>query len=1037
MKGIKRLIGYGLLAVITTAVAPISAIAQSQNTAIVNVVNFTQSFDPNAGPASIVYDVTGPDAAQSVTLYFYKASESQSNMICNPLAQLYVGTVMEGNRTPGTYTTLWTGKTNQGAALASGLYCFQLRWSNPPIGTTPLREGLITILDSSQGAPSGKISASVDPSVINPEATEGNAAYISYTVNENLPTGFSLRIYDSGDVAVKTLIDTNQLISQGSTGTASWNGRKSNNQIVAPGDYRYKFRAGGQDLATGLIRVELGTSQGSGNGSITHYVTPVVIDPTAAPAQFATIFYTVNTSLNGLSVVIRNMNNQTVKMLASTNATVNPGNCFASITEGNCFATWDGKFFNGSAFVPVAEGIYRYAFVSSGSEIGSGLIAVDYGAVPGTGGTGGTGNAFISTHNAFPQTFAPAFGESTTISYTVAKPVSNFKLSIRNQSNSEVAALETTQTKGMGTYSFVWNGSCGATACPIGIYSYVFEAANETPVIATNALTISNVPSPSTLAITDLGPNPTIFNASAGDDTSLRFSINRDAFVDITILSGTVTVRNLIVATGPAFNAFANVTNVALWDGKNDNGQILPDGIYTYVIEAFVGNLVATPRVGTITISSVGGGTGGLMDVSNVYNDPNPFNPELQNTLVRFTLNQQANVTITITRVSDGAFIRTLAANQLFNAGTNQSVTWDGKDAGNNLVASGTYMIRVDASNAQFGSDTGFGNVTVIRGFPLSLTINDTGAIPPSFNPYLNQVTRADFTLNMTPSTLRARIFRTTNNAFIVELPIFTLGPNFYRIEWTGRDSNGGIVAEDTYSYRIEVTSGSQAVEATGTIFVTSDISGGDDDDVTPTGDCGNFNDVPKNHPLCDAIEFVKAHGIFIGYQDGSNTIGLENVIQRAELAASMQKAFQYELENYDPNVDGDLGYKDLKKKKDEWYMPYLKTFKNLGLMVGYPDDRVRPEKTMNTAELYLVFLKSALQSPMDVARFTIDSKVTHPPYGDTPINDDTRWYIKYSAFAKLNGLVTTKKFHPDNGITRGQVIKLVYDMFKKGLLVF
>ena len=115
--------------------------------------------------------------------------------------------------------------------------------------------------------------------------------------------------------------------------------------------------------------------------------------------------------------------------------------------------------------------------------------------------------------------------------------------------------------------------------------------------------------------------------------------------------------------------------------------------------------------------------------------------------------------------------------------------------------------------------------------------------------------------------------------------------------------------------------------------------------------------------------------------------------------------------------------------------MPYLKTFKRRGLIAGYPDGLVRPERTMSTAELYLVFFKSVLNAPFDIANFSISSYVPFAPYIDTPVNIDTLWYVRYAAFAKLNDLVTTERFYPARGITRGQVIKLVYDTYQKGLI--
>ena len=71
------------------------------------------------------------------------------------------------------------------------------------------------------------------------------------------------------------------------------------------------------------------------------------------------------------------------------------------------------------------------------------------------------------------------------------------------------------------------------------------------------------------------------------------------------------------------------------------------------------------------------------------------------------------------------------------------------------------------------------------------------------------------------------------------------------------------------------------------------------------------------------------------------------------------------------------------------------------------------------------------------MTHFTLQNHIQFPPYSDTPVNDQTKWYLKYASFAKLNSLVAGNYFKPDVGITRGQVIKLIYDTYQKGLITY
>jgi hypothetical protein len=72
-------------------------------------------------------------------------------------------------------------------------------------------------------------------------------------------------------------------------------------------------------------------------------------------------------------------------------------------------------------------------------------------------------------------------------------------------------------------------------------------------------------------------------------------------------------------------------------------------------------------------------------------NYPNPFNPA---TTIRFALPEGQPVRLTIYGI-DGRLVATLV-NGDFPAG-NHEVTWHGRDTAGRMVASGTYMYRIDA----------------------------------------------------------------------------------------------------------------------------------------------------------------------------------------------------------------------------------------------------------------------------------------------------------------------------------------------------
>lgn len=87
-----------------------------------------------------------------------------------------------------------------------------------------------------------------------------------------------------------------------------------------------------------------------------------------------------------------------------------------------------------------------------------------------------------------------------------------------------------------------------------------------------------------------------------------------------------------------------------------------------------------------------------IIDNINIYNFPNPFNPENQNTQIRYYLLKPETVTITLYDVG-GTTIRTLVEKELKNAGEHVEDAWDGKDESGNFLPNGIYYARVNSES--------------------------------------------------------------------------------------------------------------------------------------------------------------------------------------------------------------------------------------------------------------------------------------------------------------------------------------------------
>ena len=82
-----------------------------------------------------------------------------------------------------------------------------------------------------------------------------------------------------------------------------------------------------------------------------------------------------------------------------------------------------------------------------------------------------------------------------------------------------------------------------------------------------------------------------------------------------------------------------------------------------------------------------------FVDVKNVTNYPNPFNPE---TTINFNMSKAGKANVSVYNLK-GQLVKTILNDNV--ATGNQSVVWNGTDTQNNSVASGVYFYRIKTNN--------------------------------------------------------------------------------------------------------------------------------------------------------------------------------------------------------------------------------------------------------------------------------------------------------------------------------------------------
>lgn len=166
---------------------------------------------------------------------------------------------------------------------------------------------------------------------------------------------------------------------------------------------------------------------------------------------------------------------------------------------------------------------------------------------------------------------------------------------------------------------------------------------------------------------------------------------------------------------------------------------------------------------------------------------------------------------------------------------------------------------------------------------------------------------------------------------------------------------------------------------------------------------CAGFIDVPYNYVSCPAIQYVKAQGIFSGYPDGAFMPDQE--INRAETVKVITEGFNLTQLAADGT---NLGFSDVETAA--WYMGYLKTAKEAGIIEGYPDGTFKPAETVIYAEMLKIFFETAGVELSAAA-------------------EGAEWYQPYVDYANTNNLVQYSNVAA--GMKRGDVAELFYQWSK------
>jgi flagellar hook assembly protein FlgD len=856
-----------------------------------------------------------------------------------------------------------------------------------PLGTSPIR--------SNELVSGAQLVAAVAPSVQNLNvSTATGSATVSFSLNTNATT--TVWIKDTTGTIVKTLIFDNNL-SGGVTNTYTWNGTNNNGQTVSSGSYRAEvvaYNSVSSDIKSFSFNFSTGTVQTAPVVSVSAY--PVSFEP--SKGQTTTVSYTLNTSAS-LRVEVK-----------SGSSVVRTLRAQSEQGAGSYQLSWDGK---NADYIVMAPGTYTvevYASNGAGSDLKSTTVTVVN--TP-------TEVAPVVSVSANPTSFEPSKGQTTTVTYSL-NTSATLKVEVK-QNGSLVRTLRSSSAQSAGSYSLTWDGRDNSGNL-LGVNTYTVEVyASNGAGSDLKSTSVSIVSNPSVTApnLTNVYASPTPFNPN-NENTRVYFNLDKTADVTVSILDGSSTIRTLVSGT-----SLSAGTYYYEWNGRNSSGNMVSDNVYN-------ARVLATNSAGSDTentsveVRTSGSGTCDI--ITGQYVNPTSFDPSQRDAQINYNLSRSATVTVRI--MDNSNTFRTLLSYQNQSSGQ-QYVSWNGKDSSGTLADDQTYTYEIRATANGCSDDVETGSVRVYRNGDNESDwastdedlIRDVIVRNEVFDPTDGERSTVEFTLDRR-ADLKVQVM--DGNTVVKTLRDTTdQAGGDYSYTWDGRDSHGDIMNDDVYQFRVMADDGDDTDTDRAYVEVDTDgiIIGFPD-----SNRCAGYRDVSVNSPFCKAIELMSQRGIFSGYSDG--TFRPNANINRAETVKVVTLALGYSV-----NTGGsyNLGYRDT--TSSAWYAPYLYEAKRQGIATGYPDNTFRPSSTINRVELLRVFLEG---NQTDL--YTCNTQ----PYDDTPINPDTRWYMKYACYAKDNGLMGTDNgyrygsgsnmLYPAEAMTRGDVADLFYDFEVNGL---
>jgi type VII secretion-associated serine protease mycosin len=566
----------------------------------------------------------------------------------------------------GTKSIAWNGKNDAGAIVPDGTYTFIISADISIGGETAFHNeasGTVTIDTTAPTIDDLSASSSLF------EPTGSNTISFNYQLSEAGKT--TVTLINSSNTTVKTFL-SNAATTAGSQ-SVSWDGKISTTTMAPDGTYTLKVVT---TDAVGLTATQTTTF-------ILESGAPKITSVSATPNPFkvtgtsnATIKYTLSEPVTA-SVLILDSQDNVVRTLANS----------AAQTTGTKSLIWNGK---NDAGALVEDGTYTYKIAV---EDGTGLTAESQGTI-----TTDKTTPVISSVSASPSVFAPTGSNSLTIGFDVSEN-GKTTVAIVNSKNATVKTLWSSKATEAGTQTIEWDGKISTTA-------FAADGAYTVKVTTTDAVGFTSTQSAlfdietGAPKLTSVSATPALLKVTGTSTATIKYTVSEDANVSINIYNADdILVRTLYQAATTAG------AKSIVWNGKNDAGALVDDGVYTYKINAvdFDGN-ASEEASGTIATDRT------APSVTNVSVSPATIAVG-GSTTIGYTVSEASKVTIAV-YTSTNSLVRTIQSGVQQDAGS-YTATWNGTKSTNIAAAAGTYTVKITVIDTAGFQTVATINVTV------------------------------------------------------------------------------------------------------------------------------------------------------------------------------------------------------------------------------------------------------------------------------------------------------------------------------------